>query len=127
MIADIASHKERMCARLSERRARKQVMSNLPKHRDIIEKNNYEITLNLEDTFNQEEIVFDQLIQQGNLNGLIERYPIRETPVLNNIVNGFGIDRNTYEGIVRKLIIDEPEVLNYFKAKLSDLTALIEE
>lgn len=127
VIADISSHKERMCARLSERRARKQVMSTLPKHRDIIEKNNFEIVLNLEETFNQEENIFDQLIQQENINGLIERYPIRETPVLNNIVNGFGIDRSTYEGIVRKLIIDKSEVLDYFKAKLNDLTALIEE
>jgi len=127
IITDINPHKERLCSRLSERKARKHVMSNLPKHRDIIEKNQFGISLNIGDIFNQEEAIFNQLIQNNDINGLIERYPVRETPALNNIAAGFGIDRNTYEGIVRKLIIDEPEVLEFLKAKLNDLTTMIEE
>ena len=75
--------------------------------------------------YNQEETKFEKLISDKNLNGLIERYPVRETPVLNNVAKGLGIDRPTYESIVRKLIIDNEDVLTVFRELLNELTTLI--
>ncbi|MDA8596296.1 AAA family ATPase [Flavobacteriaceae bacterium] len=125
IVSDINSHKERLCSRLSEKRVRTVIMSMLPKHTDIIKKEGFEIKLDLENYYNQEEAVFNQLIADENLNGLIKRYPIRETPVLNNIAKGLGIDRATYENIVRKLIIDNPDVLSFFRKLLTELTTLV--
>jgi hypothetical protein len=125
IISDINSHKERLCSRLSEKRVRTEVMSMLPKHTDIIEKKDFEITLNLEDYYKKEEAVFNQLISDQNLNGLIDRYPVRETPVLNNIAKGLGIDCVTYENIVRQLIIDDKAVLDTFRKLLGELTEQI--
>jgi ABC-type oligopeptide transport system ATPase subunit len=125
IVSDINSHKERLCSRLSEKRVRTEIMSMLPKHTDIVEKKDFEIKLNLKDYYNQEETIFEQLISEENLNGLIERYPVRETPVLKNVAKGLGIDRATYESIVRKLIIDNPVVLDVFRGLLGELTALI--
>ncbi|MEP5934427.1 MAG: hypothetical protein ABJ218_04875, partial [Winogradskyella arenosi] len=125
IVSDINSHKERLCSRLSEKRVRTVIMSMLPKHTDIIKKEGFEIKLDLENYYNQEEAIFNQLIADENLNGLIERYPIRETPVLNNIAKGLGIDRATYENIVRKLIIDNPDVLSVFRKLLTELTTLV--
>ncbi|NEN24212.1 hypothetical protein G3O08_11935 [Cryomorpha ignava] len=125
IVSYISSHKERLCSRLSEKRVRTEIMSMLPKHTDIIENKDFELKLSLEDYFNQEVAKFDQLIYDKNLNGLIARYPVRETPVLNNIANGLGIDRATYESIVRKLIIDDEAVLKTLRTILGELTALI--
>lgn len=125
IISDINSHKERLCSRLSEKRVRTEVMSMLPKHTEIIEKKDFEITLNLEDYYKKEEAVFNQLISDQNLNGLIERYPVRETPVLNNIAKGLGINCATYENIVRQLIIDDKAVLDTFRKLLGELTEQI--
>lgn len=125
IVSDICSHKERLCSRLSEKKVRIQIMSMLPRHTDIIEKNDFELKLNLEEYYNQEEIKFEKLIIDKNLNGLIERYPVRETPVLNNVAKGLGIDRATYESIVRKLIIDNGAVLGLFRGLLGELTTLI--
>lgn len=127
IIPSLLAHKERLCARLSERNVRKQVMSSLPKHRDIIQKGRFEINLNLADFLIQEEQIFNTLIARQDLNGLIERYPIRETPVINEIANAFGLERKIYEGVVRKLVIEKVEVLTMFKIKLNDLTTLIKE
>ena len=127
IIPSISINKERLCARLSERKVRKQVMSSLPKHRDIIQKGLYELNLNLAYFLAQEEQIFDALIGGQDLNGLIERYPVRETPVLNEITSAFGLERKIYEGVVRKLVIEKQEVMEMFRTKLNDLTILIEE
>jgi ABC-type cobalamin/Fe3+-siderophores transport system ATPase subunit len=125
IIPSISAHKERLCARLSERKVRKKVMSNLPKHREIIQKGTYDLNIDLAVFLTQEEEVFESLVRENNLNGLIERYPIRETPVINEIAGAFGLERKTYEGVVRKLIVEKKEVSEMFKTKLEELTSLI--
>ena len=125
IITDISSHKERLGSRLSEKKVRTEVMSKLPKHADILEKKDFKIELSLEDYFKQEADKFGQLISTNNLNGLIERYPVRETPVLNNIAKGLGMDKATYESVVRQLIVDDEVVLKTFRDILEDLTLIM--
>lgn len=127
IITIISNHKERLCARLSERKVRKKIMASLPTHKDILENRIYNFCLYLSEIHGKEILLFDDLIRNNDINGLIERYPIRETSVLSDIAKGFGIDRSTYEGIVRKLIIDNPSVHNMFKEKMHELTELLEE
>lgn len=125
---NLSEHKERLCARLSERKVRQKIMSNLPTYKDIIKKEKYELgTIDLDVFLKNEQDVFDSLIDAGALDSLIGRYPIRETSVIKNIVGAFGLNRETYEDIVRKLIINEPEVHEMFKTKLNELTSLIED
>jgi ABC-type cobalamin/Fe3+-siderophores transport system ATPase subunit len=125
IIPNLVTHKERLCARLSERKARKRVMSSLPKHREILMKGDFEIKFSLKEVLEEEEKIFDKLVNTNDLNALIDRYPIRETPVINTITSAFGFDRKTYESMVRKLIINSPAILKLFKTKLQGLTNLI--
>lgn len=127
IIPNLITHKGRLCARLSERKARKRVMSSLPKHREILMKGDFEIKFSLKEVLEEEEQIFDKLVEDSNINGLIDRYPIRETPVINNITNAFGFDRKTYESMVRKLIINNPKILEIFKTKLLGLSNLIDK
>lgn len=126
--AKILPHKERLCSRLCEKRVRTKIMSQLPKHTDILGRGDFNLSISLKDEIEKEEEVFDKYIAENNLNGLISRYPIRETPVIKGIVDGIGIKKDKYENIVRKLVIDDSDTREYLKnGILSNLTNLIEE
>lgn len=127
ILDNILPHKERLCSRLCEKQIRNKTFSSLPKHTDIKSRREFEVKINLNEFLEKEETIFDSLIQEQNLNGLIKRYPIRETPVINGIVSGLGLNKDTYEGAVRKLIIDKPEVKEFYQILLSDLTEIIKK
>ena len=126
IISNIQPHKERLCSRLCEKQVRNNVMTALPKHTDIAARGEFELKLNLKDFIEKEEFLFDKMIAENNLNGLISRYPVRETPVLSNIAAGLGLTKEKYESSVRKLIIDDPETKNFYRTLLKPLTDLIE-
>ena len=127
IISDLNLHKVRLCSRLCEKQVRNNIMTLLPKHKDIQEKGNFELKIDLKETQEKEEANFDKLVAENKLNDLISRYPIRETPVLTKIVTGLGMTREKYESAVRKLIIDEIETKEYFRTLLKPLTTLIEK
>lgn len=126
ILEDIKSHKERLCSRLCERHVRNLAMSNLPKHTDIQAKNPFEIKFDLRLIFEEEEGHFDKLVANTDLDGLISRYPIRETQVLTKIADGLGFTREQYEGAVRKLIVDDKKTREFYSNLLQPLSKLIE-
>lgn len=127
IINELNRHKERLCSRLCEKQVRNSVMTALPKHKDIQEKGNFELNINLKEIQEKEEAYFDKLVTEKQLDGLISRYPVRETPVLTKIAAGLGMTRDKYESAVRKLIIDDIETKEYFKTLLKPLTTLMEK
>ncbi|MGW1454395.1 hypothetical protein ACWBC2_05330 [Salegentibacter agarivorans] len=84
------------------------------------------ININLKELFDNEKATFDTLVASRNYNGIIRRYPIRESQILNSIVRELGLSREDYEGMVRKLIINNIEVKNLMKNKLQKLTDFLE-
>jgi ABC-type cobalamin/Fe3+-siderophores transport system ATPase subunit len=127
IIKDIEPHKERLCSRLCEKQVRNKLMTYLPKHKDIAERKIFQYALDLKEVIEREEALFNNLIVTNNLNGLISRYPIRETPVLTKIATGLGLTREKYESAVRKLIIDDKETKEFYRTLLAPLTNLIEK
>ncbi|MBC3540169.1 AAA family ATPase [Rufibacter sediminis] len=126
IISDIEPHKERLCSRLCEKQVRNSIMKVLPKHKDISKRGEFDYKINLAEVIEKEESIFDKLVSDKDLNALIIRYPIRETPILTKIAAGLGLSREKYESAVRKLIIDNIETKNFFKSLLQPLTDLIE-
>jgi ABC-type cobalamin/Fe3+-siderophores transport system ATPase subunit len=127
IIENIIDHKERLCARLCEKRLRLKAMSALPTHKDIRSRRNFNFNLDLNYELRTEEEKFDNFCKNIDVSGLLSRYPIRETQVLNKIVAGLGLTRDQYEGSVRKLIIDDQETKELFRTLLEPLTLLIEK
>lgn len=126
LIPQFQKHKVRLCARLCEKYVRNSLMSKLPKWKQIAEQDNFEPPIiNLKEILENEQIKFDGLVAQNNLNGLIARYPVRETQVLDSIVSGIGITRDKYESSVRRLIIDDEQVKELYKKLLYKLNILI--
>ena len=127
IIKNITPHKERLCSRLCERRIRNLIMSNFPSHKQIEKGDPFTLEIEISKLMKEEEIIFDKLIAEKNLNGLIARYPVRETPVLSGIAVGMGLTREKYESAVRQLIIDDHEIIVLYKSLLKSLTHLIEK
>ncbi|MEJ7558644.1 MAG: DUF4435 domain-containing protein [Pedobacter sp.] len=127
VINSINIHRTRMCARLCEKQARLMAMTNLPDHNDIASgaaKHNVEI--DLAKLLQEETSKFDKLVANGDINGLISRYPIRETGIIKEIIEGLGIKKDRYESMVRTSILKD-DTKNFYRNLLKPLTNLIEK
>lgn len=125
IITDITPHKERLCSRLCEKKVRIMINNDLPKHTDIVKRKIYKVNIDLNKLMETEEEIFDNLISHQDLNGLISRYPVRETPVLNNIASGCGFTQEKYESSVRKMIVDNEDIRIFYQDLLQPLTKLM--
>lgn len=124
----VVPHRDRLCARLSEKRVRVKVMEQLPSHTDILGSNELNINVNVEGILDVERQKFDETLSAESVNPVVDRYPLRETPALNSVAKSLGFkSRQDYEASVRKLLIDDEESKNILRALLSDLTAKIYE
>lgn len=126
IISDISQHKERLCSKLCEKKIRNDIMLSMPKHRDIQQRGEFNVTFDLNQVLQNEENYFDNLVTNSNQLELLTRYPIRETQVLNRITSGLGLNKEQYESTVRKLILDSTEIRDFYRTLLQPLTELIE-
>lgn len=126
IISDISQHKERLCSRLCEKKLRNDIMSSLPKHRDIQARGKFNLTFDLNTVLQNEEALFERLVNDNNQLELLTRYPIRETQVINRIASGLGLTKEQYENSVRKLILDKTEIKEFYRTLLQPLTELME-
>ena len=78
-------------------------------------------------TVNDEVTVFRQAISERNLEKIISRYPVRETPLLTEISRKLGFQtREQYENAVRKLLMDDATALEFIKSQFGTLAADLE-
>ncbi|SNR60650.1 ABC transporter [Lutibacter agarilyticus] len=126
IISDISQHKERLCSKLCEKKLRNEIMLSMPKHREIQQRGQFNVTFDLDQVLQDEESHFDSLVANSNQLELLTRYPIRETQVLNRITSSLGLTKEQYENTVRKLILDSTEIKYFYRTLLQPLTELIE-
>ena len=98
-------HNVRLCNRLIEKKVRNQFESQIPTQQVISSQNNYEISVNLEKIRNNENTLFSQYIENKEIDKLISRYPIRETPVLDCVRRKLGFQtKSNYENTVIQIL-----------------------
>ena len=118
----VASHRDRLCTKMAEKKVRERIFSQIPTLRDISLNQEWAISADVESIVQDEMAHFDHIIQQNNLDLLLSRYPIRETPAINLIVRGLGVDRLRYESSVRKLAMEDEETREFFRYRFDQLT-----
>lgn len=124
----VIPHKDRLCARLCEKKVRAKVMLMLPKHKDLISDKPLKIEVDTKSILEEEKNQFDRLIDLNSINSIINRYPLRETPALDRVAENLELkNRQGYEDSVRKLLVDSEESKNLLRYLLSDLTSKIDE
>jgi hypothetical protein len=69
-----------------------------------------------------EESRFDSLIAVADWDGLLTRYPLRESSAFDRVVSGIKMpDQSTYRAAVLKLLQDDPAALTELRNLLRDL------
>lgn len=123
-LAAVSPHVQRLSERAVEKTLRDELDKHWPKQAEISAGKPISITIDVAATVNEEVDVFNQSIAERNLEKIIPRYPIRETPVLTEIVRKLGFQtRDQYENAVRRLLMDDAAVLEFVKSQFGTLTA----
>lgn len=121
-------HKDRMIARLVQRKASDILLRQAPDWKQI-QSGNIEVNLNTNEILEEEKREYMELVSKKDIAALISRYPIRETPALESISKALGFQsREGYERAVRKLLIDDQnaksEILDILRPVVEHLDSL---
>jgi len=120
----VNSHVQRLSERAVEKTLRDELDKHWPKRAEISAGRQINITIDVAATVNEEVTALTQTIADGDLEKIISRYPVRETPLLTEIVRKLGFqNRDQYENAVRKLLMDDPVALDFIKSQFGTLVA----
>ena len=126
--ASIRQHRNRLCARMVERKVKHAITKVLPDHNFIAENNVFNSELDLQSYLEQEYIKFDEFVTDNDTAGLISRYPIRETQALTAIASRLGFQtEKQYEMSVRKMLIDDENARNAARDLFGNLACILHE
>jgi hypothetical protein len=96
-----------MAARIVERKVRDDLLHKAPSWRTILQEE-IEINFSTASLLDEEKRYISDLLENRNIEKLISRYPIRETPALESVSNALGFQsQDKYEQAVRKMLIDD--------------------
>ncbi|MCK6443425.1 AAA family ATPase [Elstera cyanobacteriorum] len=118
---------QRLSERVIEASVRQQLMSKLPKRSDIAAAQPIQISLNIPEIVADEVARLTKACDDGDLSAVMARYPVRETPALQEIAIKLGFQgRAQYQNAVRKLLMDNADVLTALQALFGTLKADID-
>lgn len=104
------------------RATREKVLSYLPKREDIENSNPLKIEVDVSTLRTEEQTRFDRLIDTKDWDGLLSRYPLRESSAFDRAVSAIKVaDRATYRAAVLKLLQDDPTAVADLRNLLGDL------
>lgn len=120
----VSPHVQRLSERAVEKTLRDELDKHWPKQTEISAGKKISITIDVAATVNKEVSVFRQAIAEQNIENIISRYPVRETPLLTEIARKLGFQtRDQYENAVRKLLMDDTVALEFVKSQFGSLAA----
>ncbi|WKN45884.1 AAA family ATPase [Tunicatimonas pelagia] len=123
----ISSHKRRLCARRCERVIRSKYFESIPNQSTVQSEDLHEVVVDIKSVRDKEYGIFDGFVSDGNIEGLICRYPVRETQALTEIAKKLGYQSaGKYESAVRTLVTGNDTANQVLKELLGDLTLKIE-
>lgn len=121
-LSSIRPHVKRMSERAVEKTIRNNIESKRPTQEDISAGVSINITIDVSSIVAAESLILAQAINDKNLHFIICRYPIRETPLLNEVAKKLGFqNRAQYESAVRKLLMDDASALEFVRRMFDSL------
>jgi len=122
VVSAIIPHKARMAARLVQRKVKDSLSRQAPDYRAIMG-GNVSIEFSTATIFSEELQLIDTYIETKDIECLISRYPVRETPALAAISQGaLFASKEKYEQAVRKMIIESESDMEMLRTLLSPVT-----
>jgi hypothetical protein len=108
------------------RSARDKMLNSLPTRGDIKGNGSVKVEVDIAALRTAEESRFDSLIDATDWDGLLTRYPLRESSAFDRVVAGIKMaDQLTYQAAVLKLLQDEPGAAIELRDLLGDLYASV--
>lgn len=127
VINSITPHKNRLAARLVQRKVKDSLSRQAPDYREIMD-GIVNIEFSTQNIFQQELQLIDALLEAKDIESLISRYPIRETPALAAISQGaLFTSKDKYEQAVRKMVIESRDSLNLLRSLLASVSERVVE
>ncbi|MDA8102643.1 MAG: AAA family ATPase [Nitrospiraceae bacterium] len=112
-LAAIQPHAERLAKDAASRAVRNSFLSQMPTPAMIRAGEDVNFVIKVASVIAEEARRLAAAIQEGDVDEIVARYPIRETPMLDQIANALGFQRRTqYESAVRALLMDDVATLN---------------
>ena len=121
-IAALNPHVDRMSRKVAEKAIRARVIQQIPNKATIEAGQPVTIQIDIAAEVSTERTRFNALLAANNLEGLIQRYPVRETPALFKIAEALGFQgREQYESAVLKLLMDDAAAVTFVRSLFGTL------
>jgi predicted ATPase len=115
---------EHLASRIAERQLRDKMMLALPDRQLMISGKDGAISVSLPSPYPAELERIKKLIEEQNLDGIVARYPVRESGVLNGLAKGLRFScRQDYERAALTRIRADEDLRSALKAKLGTLAS----
>lgn len=125
-IAATKAQKDHLVTSAVLRSARDKVLNTLPRRDDVVGGGTVKVEVDISFLRQEEENRFDALIAATDWDGLLSRYPLRESSAFDRIVSGIKIaDKDTYRAAVLKLLQDDATAVDDLRGLLGDLYASV--
>lgn len=119
----ISAQVQRLGEIKAEKSVRNQIFRNLPTRATVSKGESITIQIEVDVIVAEEVERLTDLIRGQDLAPIIQSYPIRETQALTEMVKCLGFQsRHQYESAVRKLIMDDPAILDYTRGLFHGLS-----
>jgi len=125
-IAAVKAQKKHLVTGAVLRSARDKILKNLPRRAAIEGGGLVKVEVDVSILLTEEETRFDELTGAADWDGLLTRYPLRESSAFDQVIFGIGIiDRVNYRAAVLKLLQDAPAAVTDLRDLLGDLYAKV--
>jgi hypothetical protein len=123
-IAAVRKQKNHLVTSAVLRSARDKILKSLPRRAAIEGGGLVKVEVKVLALRTEEETRFDELVGAADWDGLLTRYPLRESSAFDQVISGIGIvDRVNYRAAVLKLLQDDPAAVTDLRNLLGDLYA----
>lgn len=118
---------ERMAARRCERQVHDLFWSHVPNWKSIMDNSTQPICVPIDPHLYPKELEhFNTLVDKGDIDSLIARYPLRDSQVFETIVQTLGCEsQKYYERTVVKLVQDDEKVAKCIKKRIGQFSGIL--
>lgn len=115
-----------LAARISEQALRNAALSSIPDRDSLIASGASEISLSIPSPYPNELATITMLAAAGNIDAVVERYPVRESGILAALAKGLGFEnRVDYERAVLARVAVDSVLKSALQSKLNPLPSIL--
>ncbi|MDB6053502.1 MAG: ATPase [Verrucomicrobiales bacterium] len=126
IISSVVGHKNRLCARICERKIKEKTQ--LPGWEKLLMREILQIEVNPIPLLEEEFKKFDALVAAKDIESIVSRYPIRETDALHKVSKALKFQTaKEYEGAVVKFLLQNEEARSHYRNLLHEIAMALTE